>query len=66
MFGIELMQDGPDGHHFSELLLEKGAILKDTHKWVLRFTPPIVAKKEDLDFVLGCIEEVFAGAAAKA
>jgi ornithine--oxo-acid transaminase len=66
MFGIELTQDGPDGHHFSELLLEKGAILKDTHKWVLRFTPPIVAKKEDLDFVLGCIEEVFAGAAAKA
>ncbi|MCC7508217.1 MAG: aspartate aminotransferase family protein [Planctomycetes bacterium] len=66
MFGIELTQDGPDGHHFSELLLEKGAILKDTHKWVLRFTPPIVARREDLDFVLGCIGQVFAGAAASA
>ena len=64
MFGIELTRDGPDGHHFSELLLKKGAILKDTHKWVLRFTPPIVATTHDLDFVLGCIGQVFAGAAA--
>ena len=51
---IELTQDGPDGHHFTELLLEKGAIIKDTHHWVLRFTPPIVASKEDLEFALGC------------
>lgn len=60
MFGIELTRDGEDGHHFTERLLEKGAIVKDTHKWVLRFTPPIVATREELDFVLGCIEEVFA------
>lgn len=64
MFGIELTQDGPDGHHFTELLLEKGAIIKDTHHWVLRFTPPIVASKEDLEFALGCLEEVFVGQTA--
>jgi ornithine--oxo-acid transaminase len=66
MFGIELTRDGPDGHHFTELLLEKGAIIKDTHHWVLRFTPPIVASKQDLEFALGCLEEVFAGQTASA
>lgn len=59
MFGIELTQDGDDGHVFTERLLEKGAIIKDTHKWVLRFTPPIVASQDDLAQVLGWIEEVF-------
>jgi ornithine--oxo-acid transaminase len=59
MFGIELTRDGPDGHHFTERLLEKGAIIKDTHHWVLRFTPPIVAIRKDLELVLGMLEEVF-------
>jgi ornithine--oxo-acid transaminase len=66
MIGIELTQDGPDGHHFSELMLEKGAIIKDTHHWVLRFTPPITASKKDLELVLVMFEEVFVGAAAEA
>lgn len=66
MFGIELTQDGPDGHHFTELLLEKGAIIKDTHHWVLRFTPPVVASKKDLELVLGMLEEVFVGETANA
>lgn len=61
MFGIELTPQGHDGHWYSERLLELGAILKDTHHWVLRFTPPIVASKPDLDFVLDAIKEVFVG-----
>lgn len=59
MFGIELSPDGPDGHWFSEKLLELGVIVKDTHHWVLRFTPPIVATREDLEFALGAMEQVF-------
>jgi ornithine--oxo-acid transaminase len=59
MFGIELTRDGEDGHYFSEALLERGALLKDTHRWVLRFTPPIVATKDELDFALTCISDVF-------
>jgi ornithine--oxo-acid transaminase len=59
MFGIELTQDGPDGAHFSKEFLKRGAIIKDTHNWVLRFTPPIVATREDLEFVLGLMQEVF-------
>lgn len=59
MFGIELTRDGPDGRHFTERLLEKGALIKDTHGWVLRFTPPIVATKKELGHVLDLIEDVF-------
>jgi len=62
MFGIELRQDGPDGSHFTKQFLQRGAIIKDTRRWVLRFTPPIVATREDLEWVLGLIEEVFTNA----
>jgi ornithine--oxo-acid transaminase len=61
MIGIELKKGGPDGHHYSEVFMEKGMIIKDTHEWVLRFTPPIVASKDDLDYALGLMKEVFIG-----
>ncbi len=59
MIGIELKKDGPDGHDFAERCYKEGMILKDTHEWVLRFTPPIVSSIEDLDFALGIMERVF-------
>jgi len=59
MIGIELKDDGPDGHDIAEKMYEKGMILKDTHRWTLRFTPPIVAEIEELDYALGLMEEVF-------
>lgn len=59
MFGIEIDRDGPDAHHYTERLLELGAIVKDTHEWVLRFTPPIVATEAELDGVLDLIEQAF-------
>jgi ornithine--oxo-acid transaminase len=60
MIGIQVKEDGPDGHAFSERLYQEGMILKDTHRWVLRFTPPLVTSREDLDSALGMIERVFA------
>jgi ornithine--oxo-acid transaminase len=59
MMGIELKKDGPNGHDFAEQLYEAGMIMKDTHEWVLRFTPPIVSTIEELDCALGMIERVF-------
>jgi ornithine--oxo-acid transaminase len=60
MFGIELTREEPDGHWFSERLLDQGVLIKDTHHWVLRFTPPIVATREELEVALGKLSEVFA------
>jgi len=59
MFGIEVTKEDPDADRYSKKLLALGAIVKSTHRWVLRFTPPIVATREDLDHVLGLIEEAF-------
>jgi len=60
MFGIEVTREDPDANVYSKALLDLGAIVKSTHRWVLRFTPPIVASDEDLDHVLGLIEQAFA------
>jgi ornithine--oxo-acid transaminase len=59
MIGIQVRKDGPDGHDFSLKLYEAGMICKDTHRWVLRFTPPIVSTTGELDHALGIMEKVF-------
>ncbi len=59
MIGIQIKTDAPDGHHFAEKFFEEGMIIKESHQWVLRFTPPIVATKEDLDFALGLMRKIF-------
>jgi ornithine--oxo-acid transaminase len=59
MIGIEFKQDGPDGHDFAMKLYDEGIVAKDTHKWVLRFTPPIVTSMEDLEWAVGRMENVF-------
>lgn len=64
MFGIEVTKQDPDANKFSKKLLKMGAVIKGTHRWVLRFTPPIVASREDLDHVLGLIERAFASESA--
>lgn len=59
MFGIEVTEEDPDANAYSKKLLKLGAVIKGTHRWVLRFTPPIVSTEEDLDYVLGLIEKAF-------
>lgn len=56
MFGIEFVRGGPDATVFAQKLLELGAVVKDTHGWVLRFTPPLTATTDELDFVLELME----------
>lgn len=57
--GIEVHHEGHEAHHFAHLLCDEGVICKDTNKWVLRFTPPLVASKEELDYALDIIEKIF-------
>lgn len=60
MFGIQLTEEEPDGDAFSKKLFKAGALIKSTHRWVLRFTPPIVATREELEVALAILEETFA------
>jgi ornithine--oxo-acid transaminase len=59
MFGIEVDQRGPDAHAFALRLWELGLVLKDTHQWTLRFTPPIVSSMADLGVALDILERAF-------
>ncbi|PID84659.1 MAG: ornithine--oxo-acid transaminase [Chloroflexi bacterium] len=43
---------------FCESLRECGILCKETHETVIRFTPPLVITKEEIDWALGHIEAV--------
>lgn len=59
MIGIELERNGKKGHDYCMELLEEGLVVKDTHDWVIRFSPPIICTKDDIDFAVRCFEKVF-------
>ena len=43
---------------FCEELRERGILCKETHENVIRFAPPLVIKKEDIDWAMTHIEPV--------
>jgi len=59
LVGIEL--DVP-ARPFCEALQERGVLCKETHDYVIRFAPPLVAEREDLEFAVEQMREVFAAA----
>ena len=54
--GMELHESA---RPFCEALKEKGLICKETHDTVIRFAPPLVITKEELDEALNRIRSVF-------
>jgi acetylornithine/N-succinyldiaminopimelate aminotransferase len=61
MVGVEL--DVP-GQRVVERCLERGVILNCTHDTVLRFLPPLIVGKEDVDRVVHVLDEVLKEAGA--
>lgn len=45
---------------YCEALMDEGVLCKETHDTVIRFAPPLVVSKEDLDWAFEKIEAVFA------
>jgi len=43
---------------YCEALMEKGLLCKETHENVIRFAPPLIIEKEELDWALDRIKEV--------
>ena len=56
--GLEL--DEP-ARPYCEALQEEGLLCKETHEHVIRFAPPLVIEKEDLDWAFERIEKVMEG-----
>ncbi len=56
--GVELKKSAGGARRFCEALAQRGILCKETHENVIRFAPPLVIKKEEIDWALGIIKEV--------
>jgi ornithine--oxo-acid transaminase len=56
--GVVLKRKAGGARRFCEALKERGLLCKETHEHVIRFAPPLVITKEELDWALERIEEV--------
>ncbi|MGV3489562.1 MAG: ornithine--oxo-acid transaminase [Tuberibacillus sp.] len=60
--GVELHEAA---RPYCEALKEKGLLCKETHENVIRFAPPLIIKKEDLDWAITQIQEVLSAPVTK-
>ncbi len=58
MIGVELHREAGGARKFCELLRDRGLLCKETHEHVIRFAPPLVIKKDEIDWALERIEPV--------
>ena len=58
LIGVELKDDAGGARRFCEALQAKGILAKETHERVIRFAPPLIIKKEEIDWALPSIREV--------
>ncbi|MFH1197061.1 MAG: ornithine--oxo-acid transaminase [bacterium] len=56
--GVELNKEAGGARRFCEALKERGILCKETHDNVIRFAPPLVIKKEEIDWAMESIKEV--------
>ncbi len=52
LVGIEIARDAGTARQFSEKLLERGVLSKDTHEQVIRLAPPLIVQKDQLDWLV--------------
>ncbi len=60
LVGVELTAEAGDARPYCEALMERGLLCKETHATVIRFAPPLVISREEIDWAIGHIREVLA------
>ena len=58
LIGVELYEDAGGARRFCEALMDRGLLCKETHKHVIRFAPPLIIQKDEIDWAFDRIEEV--------
>ena len=58
MIGVEVTEDALTGRAYCELLMKEGILAKETHDKTIRFTPPLVITKEEIDWAVDKIKKV--------
>ena len=56
--GMELEQSEINAKHLCFMLLNEGLLCKETHKTVIRFAPPLMITKKELDWAIEKITKV--------
>jgi ornithine--oxo-acid transaminase len=56
--GIELHKEAGGARRFCEALQHEGLLCKETHDHVIRIAPPLVIKKEEIDWAVERLEKV--------
>lgn len=56
--GVELNNEAGGARRFCEALKDRGILCKETHENVIRFAPPLVITKEEIDWAMEHICEV--------
>jgi ornithine--oxo-acid transaminase len=58
--GVDIDPKLGTGRQVCERLMARGILVKDTHGSTIRFAPPIVVSREDLDLAVDALEQVLA------
>lgn len=58
LIGVELKQEAGGARRFCEALQARGILCKETHQHVIRFAPPLVIRREDIDWAIAHITAV--------
>ena len=58
LIGVEIKKESGPARPYCEALAERGILAKETHDQVVRFAPPLVTSKQDLQWALTRISEV--------
>jgi ornithine--oxo-acid transaminase len=59
LIAVELTKEAGPARKYTEALKEKGILAKETHVHTIRFAPPLVITKKEIDWALERIKNVF-------
>ena len=58
LIGVELKESAGPARKYCEMLQSKGILAKETHETTIRFAPPLIINKENIDWALERIRDV--------
>jgi ornithine--oxo-acid transaminase len=58
MIGVELIHEAGGARQFCEKMMTRGVLCKETHENIIRFSPPLVIRKDEIDWAMERIEPV--------
>ncbi len=59
LIGVVLNESAGKARLYTTALKEKGLLCKETHDWIIRFAPPLVITRQEIDQAIEAISEVF-------